>query len=71
MNKIADNVFRYKRAVFKKLPEYGFAEEGGGYVYRTQICDNQMRLTVLINARGEVETEVSTPKPKSRTRCFW
>lgn len=42
----------------KKLPEYGFVQEGGGYVYRTQICDNQMRLTVRINTRGEVETEV-------------
>ncbi len=58
MNKIAETIFRYKKAVLKKLPEYGFEEEGGGYVYRTQICDNQMRLIVRINVCGEVETEV-------------
>lgn len=58
MNKIAYTIFRYKKVIMKKLPEYGFVQEGGGYVYRTQICDNQMRLTVRINARGEVETEV-------------
>lgn len=58
MNKIADSIFRYKRAVLKKLPEYGFAQEGGSYVYRTHICDEQMLLTVIINARGEVQTEV-------------
>lgn len=58
MNKLAENIFRYKKAVFGKLPEYGFDTDNGGFVYRTQICDNQMRLTVLINARGEVETEV-------------
>ena len=58
MNRLTESIFKYKKAVFKKLPEYGFAEENGGYVYRTQICDNQMRLTVLINVRGEVETEV-------------
>ena len=58
MNKLTDSIFRYKKAVLKKLPDYGFAAEEGGYVYRTQICDNQMRLTVRINARGEVQTEV-------------
>lgn len=58
MNKIADNVFKYKRAVFNKLLKYGFEEEGDGCVYRTRICENQMRLTVRIDANGGVETEV-------------
>lgn len=58
MNRLTESIFRYRKAVFKKLPSYGFAEEGGDYVYRTQICDNQMRLTVRVNVRGEVETEV-------------
>lgn len=58
MNKIAETIFRYKKAVLSKLPEYGFAEEEGGFVYRTQICDNQMIMTVRINALGEVKTEV-------------
>lgn len=58
MNKLAESIFRYKRAVLSKLPDYGFTAEDGYFVYRTQICDNQMRLTVRINARGEVDTEV-------------
>lgn len=58
MNKLTDGIFKYKRAVLSKLPDYGFEAEEGDYVYRAQICDNQMRLTVRINARGEVETEV-------------
>lgn len=58
MNKIVENVFRYKKAIVNKLPEYGFTAEEGDYVYRTQICENQMRLTVFIDARGGVKTEV-------------
>lgn len=58
MNKLAGTIFRYKKAVLNKLPEFGFAAEEEGYVYRTKICDNQMLLTVRVNASGEVKTEV-------------
>lgn len=59
MNRFTESIFKYKRAVLSRLPGYGFAMEEDGYVYRTQICDNQMRLTVRINVRGELRTEVS------------
>lgn len=58
MNKLAESIFRYKKAVLSRLPAYGFAKEEGVFVYRTQICEGQMRLTVRINGRGEVQTEV-------------
>lgn len=58
MNKLTETIFRYKRAVLNKLPAYGFIMEESGYVYRTEICGNQMLLTVSINARGEIDTQV-------------
>lgn len=58
MNKLEESVFRYKKAVLNRLPAYGFAAERDGFVYRTKICDNQMLLTVRVNAGGEINTEV-------------
>ena len=54
---IIKSVFKFKRAVFDKLENYGFAEEGGNFVYRTSICDT-MRLTVAVKKDGSVITEV-------------
>ena len=54
---IVKSVFKYKKAAGDKLEKYGFAKEGGSLVYRTNICENSMRLTVKVDD-GRVQTEV-------------
>lgn len=58
MNKIVGTIFRYKKVVLSKLPGYGFSAAESGYDYSVKICENQMLLTVRIDSRGEVDTEV-------------
>lgn len=53
---IIDTVFKYKKAVQKKLLGYGFIKEGESLVYRTHICDNNMLLTVTVDK--EVRAQV-------------
>ena len=50
-------VVKNKSANAEKLIEYGFELVGGKYVYRTEIVDGQLRLTVTVEG-GEIATEV-------------
>ena len=50
-------IIENKTANADKLIQYGFEEVGGKYIYRTEIVDGQLRLTVTVD-NGELSTEV-------------
>ena len=50
--------FKYKTPNFEKLRASGFVEEGGDYVYRTELLEGQFALTVSISQGGTVKTEL-------------
>lgn len=58
MNKIIDEIFGKKTIILSKLPQYGFAETDGSYVFRTEILGGQMSLTVKIDKNGKIGAEV-------------
>lgn len=65
MNKLTEQILKYKKANISKLKDYGFHAAGGAYVYSADVLDGQFRLTVKIDG-GDVETEVrdkSTDEP--------
>ncbi len=55
---MTDEIFRYKTPDFSKLSGYGFEEEEGEYVYRTEIFEGQFALTVRIARDGTLKTEL-------------
>ena len=50
-------IFKNKSVNTDKLGKYGFEEVDGKYVYRTDIVDGQLRLTVTVDG-GEIFTEI-------------
>ena len=50
--------FKNRTLNLEKLKKYGFQEAGGSYEYSTEIFDNQFKMTVHIDGRGEVECEL-------------
>ena len=54
---IIKSVFKFKRADFDKLKNFGFEEGNGKLVYRTRICDS-LRLTVAVGSDENISTEV-------------
>lgn len=51
-------IFKNKTLNSEKLIKYGFEKVEEGFVYSTEIYDNQFRLTVRVDGNGEVETEL-------------
>ncbi len=58
MDNISKKIFYNKTVVPEKLIRYGFERKDGAYVYTTDICDGEMRLTVTAQERGDVTSEV-------------
>ncbi len=58
MNKIISEIFRNKTVNISKLPEFGFTEADGKYLFRTEILEGSMQLTVSIDKNGRIDTEV-------------
>lgn len=58
MNAIIERIFRHKKINFSKLESFGFSAEDGGFVWQTVIADDQMRLSVCVNADGTVRADV-------------
>lgn len=51
-------IFKNKTVNFEKLIEYGFEKAENGYVYSTVICDNQFKMTVTLDGKGDIQTEL-------------
>lgn len=58
MNRIISEIFKNKTVSEEKLSEFGFSENNGVFVYETYIQNGQMRLTVSVNASGEISANV-------------
>lgn len=58
MNKLEESVFGGKKLIKEKLTAYGFIVCGEEYLYRTEICEGQMLLTVKIFENEKVEASV-------------
>lgn len=58
MNKITEEIFKHKVANFNKLAEYGFTKTTGGYVWQTNILDNQFSLTIAVDKNSDVQTKL-------------
>ncbi len=52
------DIFKFKAPNFEKLRRYGFAEESGEFVFRTQIFEGQFLMTVRVLRDGAVKTEL-------------
>ena len=50
--------FKFKAPNFEKLRLYGFSEEGGECVFRTEVADGQFVMTVRVQKDGTVKTEL-------------
>ena len=50
--------FKNKTVNLEKLLKFGFERVEGRYIYRTQILDNQFKMTVKVDENGEVKTEL-------------
>lgn len=59
MDKIAERIFRYKRANFSKLSAYGFVEKDGALTRNFGIVGGQMRLKVVVDGDGKVFSAVT------------
>lgn len=55
---MTEEMFRYQVPNFSKLQDFGFSEEGGEYVYHTEIFEGQFMLTVRISKDGSLKTEL-------------
>lgn len=65
MDKYISQIFKNKRAVERKLSQYGFAQNDGAQVYSTAIMDGQFQVDVKIFG-GKIETavtDVATDEP--------
>lgn len=51
-------IFQNRRPNTDKLLRFGFEKAGNGYVYRTDLLEGQMRLTVRVEETGEIDTRV-------------
>lgn len=58
MNRIIDSIFKKRVIVFNRLLQYGFVQDGEKYVYKTNIFDNQMALTIKVDREGNINTDV-------------
>lgn len=58
MNKIISELFDQYKVNFEKLKKLGFSFDGELYCYKTLIMDNQMKLTITIDTKGHLTTEV-------------
>lgn len=70
MNKIIQAVFRYKKANFKKLIEYGFAEKDGNFSYTTNFADGQMSLKITVDNSGEICADVTDSETEEPFTLF-
>lgn len=51
-------ILKNKKVNTDKLTNYGFEQSNGKYIYLTDICDEQLRISVTIDVGGEVFTEI-------------
>lgn len=58
MNKIISELFDQYKVNFENLKKLGFSFDGKLYCYKTLIMDNQMKLTITIDTKGHLTTEV-------------
>ena len=58
MNRILENLLKNKTVIFENLKKYGFVKNENYFIYKKNICDDQMELSVLIDEKGEIETKV-------------
>lgn len=58
MNSITEKIFKNKVALPQKLLLYGFIKQGESYVYKKNICDNQMEIRIATDADGNVDAKV-------------
>lgn len=58
MNAFISEFFKNKTVSEEKLAEFGFTALNGVFVYETYLQNGQMRLTVTVNASGEISANV-------------
>lgn len=58
MDRIIQEIFKRKIVDFDKLTQYGFALVGEKFIYKTQIFNRQMILTVEIDMQGNINAQV-------------
>ena len=58
MNRILEHLLKNKTVIFENLKKYGFVKNKNYFIYKKNICDDQMELSVLIDEKGEIETKV-------------
>ena len=51
-------LFKFKKANFQKLKDYGFEKMENKYQFETPIFDGQFNMFVFVNENGEVSTKV-------------
>lgn len=54
-----EHVFKNRSQNIEKMLFFGFQQMENGYVYRTDLVDGQMKLTVTVNADARVFTEIT------------
>ena len=51
-------IFRQRRVVFDRLEPFGFRAEGKSFRYETPLLDGQFTLSVVVDERGTVKTQL-------------
>lgn len=59
MNYLTEKFFANKSPVDGELEKYSFVLRDGKYFYTAEILDGQMTLTVSIDGKGDIDTEVT------------
>ncbi len=55
---MSDTMFKRRRLNEDKLLSFGFCEDGGSYIYTTDIAGGQFRMTVVAASDGAISTKV-------------
>lgn len=58
MNKIIQETFEQYKINNAKLISYGFVLQNNIYTYKTLIVNNQMLLTISVDVKGDIDTQV-------------
>ncbi len=53
-----NNFFTHKKIVWEQLEPYGFVKTEAGYLYHQALAEKQFTLNVMIDAAGNIQTEL-------------
>lgn len=56
---MTEQIFKNRKINIEKLLSFGFQKTDNGYVYSTDLIDGQMKLTVIADSHGKIDTKVT------------